>query len=292
MAIRPTSNHEDDVGIVADGHDHHSDVNATHFATNNLAASHFLNNHPTFTSKVIQSVLDLINDSALDKSQLTFRSPSDVYAHHASELVRNRATSSSQSHKSRASQQTFPPVVLENVLDQIDASRAIFRYGSHTRIGNRPNGNALDGVDPAATTLSNMALVHPSWTWPAQKALGRQLIILLDDNTKIHEALKSPLFGNWTKRAYLGHAGSRVIHSVVPLPGTNSLDFDDESSFLLCELIKRLPHLSHLSLDLNWTPSSKATFYPTILAHIQLCRNSAGSSSSTMLGSLPPCWGY
>ena len=244
----------------------------THLASNNLVATHFLNNHPTFTSKVIQSVLDLINDPAFEKSQLTFQSPSDVYAHHASELMRNRASSSSQSesHQSRALQQTFPSVVLENVLDQIDASRTIFWYGSHTRIGNRPNGNAaLEDVDPAAATLSNMALVHPSWTWPAQKALGRQLILLLDDNTKIHEALRSPLFGGWTKRAYIGHAGSRVIHGVVPLPGTNSLDFEDESSFLLCELIKRIPHLSHLSLDLDWSPSSKATFYPTVLAHIQ-----------------------
>lgn len=145
------------------------------------------------------------------------------------------------------------------------------------------------------STLECMLLVHPSWTWPAQKALGRELIVLTNSSSVLRKAVASPLFGSWTDRAMIVFEqqaeGSRRVMS----QAQSSPEADEESVFLLRLLVKRVENITSLTLALE--------FYRFYRQTSRLCWKSVFSSLASLTdlraltflhtwSSVPAAFGY
>lgn len=112
--------------------------------------------------------------------------------------------------------------------------------------------------DPAFLTLSTILLVQRSWTWPAQKAMGRQIIVSNGDALMyVRKAITSPLHGLWTTRALISYTGQEMDPELNQHAGSDALiitsqtELDKEFTNVLVELIKRMPSLRQLSFKLQ-----------------------------------------
>jgi hypothetical protein len=145
-------------------------------------------------------------------------------------------------------------VVLASLIDVIDNERpSFFKLIEAMNFAVR-NRKRVTLVDEGLATLSSMSLVHRTWTWPMQKAMGRRMVLstpLLEDE-RVKSALSTPLLGPWTRSAVIG------AHS-------ESLADAQHAATLLEELLKRTPHLHQLAIS------------PELLAHTY-----AGPSSRTL----------
>ena len=96
---------------------------------------------------------------------------------------------------------TLPEDVISYIINFVEVDwRPLILFDSNT-------GN-LRPTDVSTDTLTQLSLVHRSWTRPAQKAAGRRLVITLGGHldsasAQLRRAIDSSLFGPWTKYAYL-----------------------------------------------------------------------------------------
>lgn len=227
--------------------------------TDSFVASQLLDPALSFPTSTIQAVLNIIGNPSFDKLSLTLKSFSDVFARIASDRTRV----ASKRTRLSASYRNFPPIVLDNIIDIIESERVPMWDSFQVR--NITPHNAGEWNDPAWATLACLSLVHPSWTWPAQKAIGRQMAIIgMDIPNRIRKALTSPLFGPWTRRALI----SRTIRALALRPQSNQefKGLDKELANLLASLIKRIPRLHHLALGLELCPTTNMTTQEELLS--------------------------
>lgn len=236
-------------------------------ASDALLVSHFLNRADAPSASTFQAILDLLHSSSFDSKLITITSPSDLYKLY----INQQATASSLRSRRVVSLRNFPPVVLDNIIAFIDAKRSHLTaefirrsIKTHRRHWRRQDTAWVQSIDPAWKTLANMSLVHPSWTWPAQKAMGRQLVVRKSTSnglcSHLSHATRSQLYGFWTTDAYIC---SGLIEKITLFIRDNrthvnsTSDADDlanlESAFLLSSLLSRLPSLHYLVLELEYT---------------------------------------
>lgn len=148
-----------------------------------------------------------------------------------------------------------PEVILDGVLDvlhterQSELSSLAGDLGWHSR--------RLDGVEAGAVFFT-MSLVHRSWTFPAQKALGRILCVhnIIKQARLLSSQVHTSIFGAWTSHFIL------LIHSVFSNEHSSAYDWCMEAwhNFLL-----RLTTLKRIQIKVSgvyaveWTQSVYTT---------------------------------
>ncbi|KLO08702.1 hypothetical protein SCHPADRAFT_931652 [Schizopora paradoxa] len=93
--------------------------------------------------------------------------------------------------------------------------------------------------------LYNASLVHPSWTRPAQRQMGRVLVLHKTNEDTLNAAIKSGLYGNWTQ--ILAMKGS--VFDGWGTPPQGSTDNLSPNVSLLKSFIARLPSLNTLHFE-------------------------------------------
>ncbi|KLO19672.1 hypothetical protein SCHPADRAFT_53688 [Schizopora paradoxa] len=121
----------------------------------------------------------------------------------------------------------------------------------------RPNVGDEDEIDGARKDLRSMALVHRTWTRPAQAVLKRRVI--LKSWAGARKFLINPLCGPWTRELVFDPPWLEIDHS------QDEDDEDDEDSSLpdgferpslknpwpiVCKLLKCMPNLRQLAISL------------------------------------------
>lgn len=153
-------------------------------------------------------------------------------------------------------QTVIPQFVLYQVLDTIHAERQEEIKRSFERL---PHSSFLLGEEddasqfceriPQDNVLSNLSLVHRSWTYPAQQTLGR-IVFIRKDIEKVDTLLQPEhrtIYGPWTTAVALGFLA--LNHSCVIGPNIEreGLEFGLLEKFKsLHFLILSLPNLKHI----------------------------------------------
>lgn len=132
--------------------------------------------------EILTSSVDLRINCKWD--QVTFRTALDAFEYSARQRTSDLAYISAKA----VSLPQFPPIVVDNIVSMVEARRKSIR--------------TLDGYfgkDDAWDDLATLSLVHPSWTWSAQKAMGRHPAVAFFRKTSLRPVrVSSPLFGWWT----------------------------------------------------------------------------------------------
>jgi hypothetical protein len=158
----------------------------------------------------------------------------------------------------------FPPIVLDNIISIILNERKDAFLTHNTVHGEFDSTEPED--DRLRMALNEMSLVHPSWTWPVQKALGREIRIS-DENVlqSLRKVITSVLIGPWTRSLSLKVTRRKSFRffraRMIPRQDLVSAkaQFDNELSCLLIQLLKKLPNLRYVSLQLMWASESSTT---------------------------------
>jgi hypothetical protein len=215
----------------------------------NLVVSQLLDSSQTISTSFIQVVLDLVNNPLFDKSALTLRTFSDVFAFRASTQFNVASKRSRLANSIR----NFPPVILDNIVDIIENERVqpVSLEGYFIGQPNEFQSNEY----LVMSTLANMSLVHPSWTWPAQKAMGREIRIVCEVQYALEmtrRAVSSVRYGPWTRRVFVNYTPGPKPRRRDRRRRENiysNEEQDRELSRLLTELLKRAPNLRQVSLS-------------------------------------------
>ena len=169
---------------------------------------------------------------------------------------------------------TLPEDVISYIINFVEVDwRPLILFDSNT-------GN-LRPTDVSTDTLTQLSLVHRSWTRPAQKAAGRRLVITLGGHldsasAQLRRAIDSSLFGPWTKYAYLDcslvDAMLSVPQSMSQLKTLNERrscpsEVNDHDYFnkTVVELLGRLSGLDQLTLHLGWPVASLPAIFSGLL---------------------------
>jgi hypothetical protein len=211
---------------------------------------------------LIQSVLDLVNDPRFDKSVLTLKTVSDVFTFDASLKIE------AASNRSRlaGSIRDFPPVVLDNVIDIIENERVRPFVSEGMFVDEEPKhpDPTREGDNKVVSTLASMSLVHPSWTWPAQMAMAREISIVSNGRDaigKMRDAVSSIRCGPWTRRLFVDYSHShdqpphrrRPRQMLTRIFPAEEIERDLElSRSILTSLLNRTQNITRLSLSWSW----------------------------------------
>jgi hypothetical protein len=215
--------------------------------TNTLFASTLLESSPEVQSHSIRLFLDLIHKPDFDKSALTLHTPKKVLAY----LAHVRQLRASKRSDVPPATRQFPFSVITNIIDIVESERLL-----HFSV-------IQDVPDPVASTLSNLSLVHRSWTWSAQKAIGRRLIFNLTlANISLYSLVRrvvtSPLFGAWTHSVYI-YQDFVTTMNWRGEPGAENVE-------LLAALFERLPRIRLLRLPNDVMDPLTSTLVPYLKA--------------------------
>jgi hypothetical protein len=227
-----------------------ADASAASHYTNETVVSRLLESGHTLSTSFMQSTLDLLNDPRFYRPSVTLRNYSDVFAYDASARIEAAANRS----RLASSIRNFPPTVLENIVDLVEKNRCI-AADLDNPFAVFEDGTTEDIRRTVQETLENMSLVHRSWTWPAQKALGHELRLSSDENDVLQllrRAISSVHFGPWTKRAFFSYRRKRPSESDYAQRASVIAEFDNELAKLLVEVLKRLLNLKQASLQFPW----------------------------------------
>ncbi|KLO08700.1 hypothetical protein SCHPADRAFT_1000780 [Schizopora paradoxa] len=97
--------------------------------------------------------------------------------------------------------------------------------------------------------LCNASIVHPSWTRPAQRQMGRVLVLHETNERTLDAAIKCGLYGNWTE--ILALKGS-IAYSGWGAPQQGFTDTLSPNVSLLKSFITRLPSLNTLHFEASF----------------------------------------
>lgn len=91
--------------------------------------------------------------------------------------------------------------------------------------------------------------------------MGRQILILNED--EMQKAIKSPLFGTWTRRAYIANSSSGRDPTC-----TEKFAQIDQFASTCLQFLKRLPNLWHLSLRLDFPSINDSLLHRSIFSQV------------------------
>lgn len=189
--------------------------------------------------RIMNLVISMITHPDFDNRQVTLRDSVDVIRITEDDRLRERMVTVHEraviaEGLGHTEQRPFPQVILDEVLDTIHRERLDNIDASYEE----GHCNFNDGEQ--VTLLSNLSLVHRSWTFPAQKALGR--ILSLKESIIYLDFLSRPTrymtFGPWTSVVAIN-----FLH-------INSLDLDAYID-TINETHQRLENLHRLLLGLD-----------------------------------------
>ena len=139
------------------------------------------------TWATLNSLLDIVSDPCFNASEVTLKNASDIDNRISS---CRREESFSRSLKQSSAKIPVPLIVVEDVADHL-AEQIMFSSRTMTKV----RSWSVPPFDLAyKMDLRNMALVHRSWTEPAQRALRRNIIL---DGSDMRRFLRHPFCGPW-----------------------------------------------------------------------------------------------
>lgn len=114
--------------------------------------------------------------------------------------------------------------------------------GAAVTSGAEPGSSPRDltSSTPLDRDLSAMSLVCRSWSWPAQRALGRVFCLCYRGGKAVKNALRTPVFGAWTREIILLQDGDSD-------EGHDDREFRDT----ICLMLPRLAGVKKFSLCSN-----------------------------------------
>ncbi|KLO12703.1 hypothetical protein SCHPADRAFT_997917 [Schizopora paradoxa] len=196
----------------------------------------------------IKLFLDLVHNPSVDLSKLSFRDASqidDTVAAYKSERQYHRSFISEADSAKRPTPLELPYPILEGILDTIANDDTLVDEPAVYQIP------LLDGAEfYRSDCLRNMALVHRSWTLPAQQRLARRIIVR--SPSSVLRLLRSPIpclytreliisIGDVFNRGYQASRDRQVDHPRQYLrPG----DIEED----LASLLKRMTNLRSLTV--------------------------------------------
>lgn len=151
---------------------------------------------------IMDLIYSVVTHPDFDARQVTLRNSTDVIDIVEENRMKDRMAvvhNRSLSRNGRMVQAGFSELVLDEVLDIIHtermaAIRSKFEKRLTAELARSPTCIEEDDI------LSNMSLVHRSWTFPSQKALGRILFINkpTSELANVISPVRKSIFGSWT----------------------------------------------------------------------------------------------
>lgn len=206
--------------------------------SDSLVARLFINDSPDacIPWKYCELILSTINDIRFNSKDVTFKNGGDMF----SRMGQHRSEAWSVV-EARSKKTTIPQVALEGVFNIMEME---MQHGVDIELG-KSRGHSLDPSDVRTTlrgvwrdTLWRMALVHSSWLAYARRLLGYRVV----SKGPAPNALRSPLFGAWTKELYLSYGSLSV--------GKSSIAPNQPQSYFLKAFCARIPNVRLVSLSL------------------------------------------
>jgi hypothetical protein len=223
----------------------------------------YLGSEHNIPSRYLQLFINLLDDPGFGRSLLDYHQPGDVYVRESS----LRTSIAANRSRAAATLRGFPPTVIDAIVSHVealkqpgDASPTLFR-DENTHLARRSH--------LVTSTLESVSLVHPSWTWSAQKALGRELAVLTDSDIKLRKAATSPLYGSWTDRAVI--VFERQASGPQWMMGNQTqtaLEADEESTFLLRLLFRKVQHITSLTLALEFHRQTRNQCWESVFSSL------------------------
>ena len=192
---------------------------------------------------ILTVVLSLVRHPDFNPSEVTLQKPDDVWQHVAAHREQVASTQAAQTTNSICRRFVFPHFLLEEIVDILSSERAerlhaerdadascMIRYSSHS----------LDN------DLRNISLVCRSWTRPAQRAIGRILVLQNASKQNLENALAGPLFGTWTREliVFRNHRGFECMQNVC--------ERSDEEWRAMQRLCAHVPNVRCMALNTDW----------------------------------------
>lgn len=155
--------------------------------------------------RIMDLIFSVITHPNFDLAQLTIRKSTDVIDIVEESRMKDRMSvvhNRSLGHNGRTEQAGFPQFVLDEVLDIVHAERIARVKSTFNDIGNMEVVYRSVYHSEEDWLLKEMSLVHRSWTFPSQKALGR--VLFINNPARSSYILHSPasvrksIFGPWT----------------------------------------------------------------------------------------------
>ena len=228
--------------------------------------------------RVFDDILSLLQHPAFDSKELTLRVTEDLYDHVSNQRMLDMETRQLRGMRIKKRNRSMPALILDLLVEYLDSVRMPF----HEMV------SLGGGQCPSDQILRTMALVHRSWTDPAQRVLRRR--VLVTGQKAMRLLLQSPFLGPWVRdlsvklsnRSRGGKVPDDNVEKENPrllgrilskCTGVKILDLEDplqpkdvqpspsaSSSFLpanniICE-ISELAHLEHLWINQHLDPVS------------------------------------
>ncbi|KLO16261.1 hypothetical protein SCHPADRAFT_887889 [Schizopora paradoxa] len=217
----------------------------------------------------VDIVLSLIRESDFDSSEVSLRSTPDIYARVRQHRIRETIRKSDRSIKNSI----FNNVVLGSVIDVLEDDIMHFEGLKNKLYLDINEARDYDQwavkAKEAKETLSLMSQVHPSWTELARHALGRTINVKCEvsylengaENEMERNALRSPLYGPWTRNFSLqaidywgGHRWDYLFCMARKLTNVRSLNLsfpilNDEMTELALIFISSLKSVEDLMIE-------------------------------------------
>jgi hypothetical protein len=179
------------------------------------------------SAQKFEALLSVLNNPAFDAKQVTFKDPIEIFNHISAQryaAAKNRARGSEVAG--------LPAIALAKVIDllvdEIPTLDTVLHYRE---------------LSDAEKALSNMSLVHRSWSFEAQKGLGTRVFIR--GNDALRSAMLSPIVGPWTREfAYKWLMTAHWKQGPIP-------EDPLETYTLLGGMLRRLTGLKRFSLRSN-----------------------------------------
>jgi len=191
--------------------------------------------------RMMDLVISAIRDPLFDPKELTSKRSADIYLQAMKSRMQD---TTSLDRRSGYPPNIFPQDVLVNIIDILKAEAlsalaklSVSEYQLRGVLWDSLCTEELTALHLARTTLAVCSLVHTSWFIVARRALGTILLSL--KGSALHDALRSPCFGDWTTEVCLTLKEDHHPQHLVPL-------------------FSRLPNVKFVKLDLQQLHSTTA----------------------------------
>ncbi|KAL5492481.1 hypothetical protein ACEPAI_3928 [Sanghuangporus weigelae] len=190
-------------------------------------------------SPVLAVVLALVRHPSFNPADITLSRPEDVWARVAEHSASKRP------QRVSGFPAVFPSVVLHEVLDILGEERRTALHVQRDTDGPQLGPFQLSKLD---RDLRNMSLVCKDWRQPAQRTLGKILILQDARRTHIVNALTCPLFGPWTTE-------SLIFRRSLGLDDWSREELNKYAAEvwdLMAKLVERTPNVRYVSFCTDW----------------------------------------
>ncbi|KAI5121630.1 hypothetical protein M0805_001159 [Coniferiporia weirii] len=193
-------------------------------------------------SPILTVVLALVRHPDFNPSDITLSGAEDVWARVSAHRARVAIT---RSRRSDAFPSVFPRVILDEVIDMLEEERRNSLQVQQEVVDSylrRAETSKLDA------DLRSVSLVCKEWGRPAQRALGK--ILVLQDVREVHlaNAVNGPLFGPWTREiVILRHNPDLDDRGRVIMR-----ERTDEVWSLVMRLFASVPNIRRVSISTDW----------------------------------------